>query len=87
MEYFKLPFAGFRGYFSAFLNGQGFDGIYWSSSPYGSDDPNRRARRLYLGSSLVRADDYEYRAHGYSVRCFKDTYEVPSTYIVRFLDD
>lgn len=86
MEYFKLPFAGYRQYYDASLNGQESYGVYWSSSPYSADDPNF-ARCLGLILSIVGANNNNDRAFGYSVRCFKDTYEVPSTYIVRFLDD
>ena len=72
MNYFYIPFAGSRNRSSASLNDQGSLGLYWSSSPgsAGSDS----ARILYLGSSNVRADIYDYRAYGDSVRCFKDSY-------------
>ena len=78
-EAFLLPRAGTRNYSSASLDIQGSDGYYWSSSPYGSSDPYS-ARRLYLGSSDVYADDNDNRAYGFSVRCFKDSYVAPSTY-------
>ena len=69
---FNLPFAGGRNYSNASLSFQGFNGYYWSSSPNsaGSDS----ARLLGLDSSNVYADIYYYRALGFSVRCFKDSY-------------
>ena len=79
MEYFNIPFAGLRNYSSAALNGQGSYGLYWSSSPYGSDYPYR-ARFLYLDSSNVDANNIYYRAYGFSVRCFKNSFESPETY-------
>ena len=73
-----IPFAGNRSYPSADLGGQGSDGNYWSSSPYGSDYPND-ASNLYLNSSYVFANDSSSRAFGFSVRCFKDTYVAPTS--------
>ena len=73
---FNLPFAGRRYDSSATLNAQGSNGDYWSSSPYGSDNPNY-ARNLNLNPSNVNANSYDYRAKGYSVRCFKDEYDMP----------
>jgi len=73
MDYFYIPFAGYRSSSNAALNYQGSRGLYWASSPYGSDYPNN-ARRLYLNSSDVRANEYGDRAFGFSVRCFKDSY-------------
>ena len=75
MNFFRLPFAGFRNYSNASIYDQGFNGYYWSSSPYsaGSDS----ARFLYLTSSDVGANSDGYRASGYSVRCFKDSYVAP----------
>jgi hypothetical protein len=73
MDYFYIPFAGRRYYSYADLKNQGSYGNYWSSSPYGSDNPDS-ARYLYLNSSIVRARSYNTRALGLSVRCFKDSY-------------
>jgi len=73
---FKLPFAGYRDNWNASLNNQGSDGYYWSSSPYSAS--SYYARRLYLSSSYVGADAINYRAGGFSVRCFKDSYVAPS---------
>ena len=73
MDYFYIPFAGYRNISNATLSYQGSNGFYWSSSPYGSDYPYN-ARYLSLYSSNVYADRSYYRAYGYSVRCFKDSY-------------
>ena len=73
-----MPFAGSRDYFSADLIDQGSYGYYWSSSPYGSDSPNR-ACNLNLDSSNVYANDCRSRANGFSVRCFKDSYVTPDS--------
>ena len=78
MDYFYIPFAGLRNYSNASLNRQGSRGYYWSSSPYGSDYPNN-ARYLRLSSSNVNANNNSIRADGFSVRCFKDSFEVPTS--------
>lgn len=80
---FKLPRAGLRYYNSASIYDQESRGYYWSSSPYGSDNPNY-ARRLFLDSASVRVDNYYFRALGYSVRCFKDSPKAPETLILTF---
>ena len=67
---FLLPFAGYRSYNNASLYDQGSYGYYWSSSPLSASSSN--ARYLYLNSSNVYANYSYYRAHGISVRCFKD---------------
>ena len=72
MNYFKLPFAGYRYYSSASLDNQGSNGYYWSSSPSSAGSNN--ARYLYLNSSDVNANSSSRRAFGGSVRCFKDSY-------------
>ena len=71
MNYFKLPFAGRRNYSDASLR-QGSFGYFWSSSPDSAG--SNYARRLGLDSSNVYANNNSYRANGYSVRCFKDSY-------------
>ena len=72
MNYFKLPFAGSRDSSNASLYDQGSYGYYWSSSPYSAG--SYYARYLILASSSVGANYNYYRADGYSVRCFKDSY-------------
>ena len=75
MDYFKLPFAGYRYYNDASLNSRGSYGYYWSSSPYSAS--SNIARYLSLDSSNVYADHDDDRAYGDSVRCFKDSYVAP----------
>ena len=82
MDYFKLPFAGYRYYNDASLNGQGSYGYYWSSSPLSAS--SNGARGLSLDSSDVYASSYSDRAYGYSVRCFKDSYVAPISYTLTF---
>ena len=72
MNYFKLPFAGYRNLSNASLYYQGSYGLYWSSSPYSAG--SNYARLLGLLSSDVRAYNNGRRAFGRSVRCFKDSY-------------
>ena len=79
---FKLPFAGDRGSTGASLSHQGSYGIYWSSSP-GSASSDY-ARLFYLYSSYVYASSYSRRAYGFSVRCFKNSPEVPETLTLTF---
>jgi hypothetical protein len=71
-----IPFAGRRSSSYASLDLQGSYGIYWSSSPYGSSNPNR-ASSLDLNSSNVNANNGYERAYGLSVRCFKNSYVAP----------
>ena len=72
--YLKMPFAGYRYCSSAGVNSQGSSGYYWSSSHYDANN----AYRLYFPPTALRPQDSEYRAHGYSVRCFKDSPVAPS---------
>lgn len=73
-----MPFAGFRDYSSTGISLQGSNGYYWSSSPFGSSYPTG-ASNFYLNSSSVRADGYTFRAYGTSVRCFKNSFELPTS--------
>lgn len=73
-----LPFTGYRTQSNAVLYNQGSNGVYWSSSPYGSANPNS-ARGLGLDSSHVYANDYGRRASGFSVRCFKNSFTIPTS--------
>jgi uncharacterized protein (TIGR02145 family) len=70
MQDLWLSFAGGRLNSDASLSHQGDYGYYWSSSPYGSDNP-KNARNLNLNSSNVNADNNNNRSFGASVRCFK----------------
>ena len=62
----KLPMAGYRSDRDGSLIGDGFQGVYWSSSVSGSD-----AQYLFFSSDFAGmfSDD---RATGGSVRCLKD---------------
>ena len=71
---FNFSFPSYRYRLDASLKDQGTQGFYWSSSPYGSDHPER-ARFLDMKSSKVRvSNEGGYRATGISVRCFKNDY-------------
>jgi len=74
----RLPFAGYRSGSNASLYNQGSGGYYWSSSPYGSDYPSN-VSYLRLSSSNVNANNNNIRADGFSVRCFKDSFETPTS--------
>jgi prepilin-type N-terminal cleavage/methylation domain-containing protein len=63
----KLPFAGYRNRYDSLVYYQGSGGYYWSSS-----SRSVGASRLYLSSSDVTPQGNNYRAIGYSVRCFKN---------------
>ena len=71
----KLPFAGYRGYSSADVYRQGFNGNYWSSSRYNTN----LAYYLSFSSVGLGPQSIEYRACGFSVRCFKDSPVVPTS--------
>jgi hypothetical protein len=73
-----MPFAGYRSYPNAGLSSQGSVGFYWSSSPYGSSRPSD-ASYLYLYSSNVIANNNNSRAYGLPVRCFKNSFETPTS--------
>ncbi len=76
MEYFKLPFAGYRDYYDASVHYQGDYGYYWSSSPVVDFDNTASFMNLSLYS--FGSEWHVERAYGYSVRCFKNTYEAPT---------
>ena len=69
----KLPFAGYRSYSSAGVSNQGSIGRYWYSSRYNTDG----AYNLSLNSAGLNPQNANYRASGYSVRCFKNSPVVP----------
>lgn len=73
----KLPFAGERSRIDASVYGQGSAGNYWSSSPYPSDV--YYSYNLSFNSSNVSPQIYSFRALGFSVRCFKDSPNVPTS--------
>ena len=70
-----MPFAGMRDYDDASFMSRGI-GYFWSSSPYPADD---YAHFIYLVSSDVFVDDDNYRANGFSIRAFKDSYVAPDS--------
>jgi len=69
----KLPFAGRRSYSSADVGSQGTVGSYWSSSRYYENS----AYYLGLRSTALNPQNSNYRANGFSVRCFKNSPVVP----------
>lgn len=72
-----MPFAGSRSYSTADLTDQGSYGYYWPSSP-NSTSPNYAYRLRLNSSSANTGGNGGLRASGYSIRCFKDTFEVPT---------
>ena len=71
----KLPFAGDRNYSSAGVRNQGTFGFYWSSSRSNANS----AYYLSFDSTALNPQGYNYRAFGFSVRCFKDFPVVPTS--------
>jgi hypothetical protein len=67
MNDLRLPFAGYRGRGNGSMYDQGILGCYWSSSPGGG-----AAYLLYFNSLNILSQNGNYRAYGYSVRCFKN---------------
>ena len=63
-----LP-GGFRDDYTGYFYGLGDFGLWWSSSPSGSNAWNRS---LYSGYSSVYRDYYKYGRNGFSVRCVRD---------------
>ena len=87
MDYFYIPFAGYRNYYDGKVYNTGSYAYYWSSSPRGGSNPYY-AWYLYFYSSYVNPSYYSYRAYGQSVRCFKDSYVAsPSTYTLTFVSN
>lgn len=71
----KLPFAGRRMDSSSSVSSQGSYGNYWLSSRYST----KSAFFLYFGSATISPQDSEYRANGFSVRCFKNSATIPTS--------
>jgi hypothetical protein len=63
----KLPFVGWLNQSNSTIDGQGIYGDYWSSSPYYGN-----ALSLYFYFSDIFPQRENYRAYGYSVRCFRN---------------
>lgn len=73
-----MPFAGYRSFSAASIYSQGSTGFYWSSSfTYSASSDN--ARYLYLDLSIVGVGYSQARASGHSVRCFKNSFELPTS--------
>ena len=72
-----MPFAGYRRASNSGIVDVGSSGRYWSSSPYGSDYP-KLVGACILGS-FVTANSRSDRALGYSIRCFKNSFIVPTS--------
>lgn len=71
----KLPKAGGRSALAADASSQGSDGYYWSSSRYNADE----AYSLYFSSTALGPQSINFRAGGFSVRCFKNSPTVPTS--------
>ena len=71
----KLPFAGLRDYSSSSVGNVGSYGLYWSSTAYSADI----AYYLFFSSSSLNPQSGDYRALGFSVRCFKNTPTIPDS--------
>jgi uncharacterized protein (TIGR02145 family) len=76
-EALLLPPTGFRDYYSEYVDSVqsvGTIGEYWSLSPY---DDMRAYSFHFKSSQIIPQSDFD-RSYGFSVRCFKDEYEMPS---------
>ena len=64
-----FPAAGYRSCIDGTANCRGFDGSYWSLSPYDDGSAFYLSLFFYDGSTYM---SYSSRANGYSVRCVYD---------------
>jgi hypothetical protein len=71
----KLPFAGRRNYSSAGVDRQGTYGYYWSSSRRSAS----YAYNMNFNSTALNPQNYNNRAYGFSVRCFKNSPVIPTS--------
>ena len=71
----KLPFAGRRDNSSGGVRYQGTYGNYWSSSRYNASN----AYNLDFSSPALNPQNYLSRAYGFSVRCFKNSFVIPTS--------
>ena len=68
-EDFKIPLAGYRDRYKAYVGGMGHDANLWSSSAYiGYNVVHYR----YVGPNSIAAGSTAPYANAYSIRCFKD---------------
>ena len=75
-ENLRIPSAGIRNRTDAATGGAGGFGSYWSSSPMSSP---YNAHYLYISGADVSLIYEGTRTFGYSIRCFKDSYVVPTS--------
>jgi hypothetical protein len=75
-----MPMAGYREFDGSPKSGA--YGRYWSSSPYSS-----YAYGLHFSASNLYPQNNYYRAHAFSVRCFKNSIVVPSVSSVLYAPD
>lgn len=73
--YLKMPMAWRRYNSSANVTNVGASGYYCSSTPFDAG----YSYDLRFNSSSINPQDPQYRAHGFSVRCFKDTPIIPTS--------
>ena len=73
----KLPFAGGRFSSNASIYYQGSRGYYRYSSPHSSNA--NYSYRLYFNSSNINSSSADFRADGFSVRCFKNSPIIPTS--------
>ena len=71
--YLKIPFAGYRSRSSSSVGSQGAVARYWSSTAYSAG----YAYYLLFYSSSLDPQNGDYRAYGFSLRCFKNSPTVP----------
>ena len=83
----QLPLAGYRSCYDGAFYGQGNYAFYWSSSPRGGSNP-KYAWYLNSYSYYVNPSDSNVRAHGQSLRCFKNSYvKLPKTLNLFFMSE
>ena len=69
-----IPYAGARVYDNSGAEDHSNFAALWSSSTVWSS-----ARWVFLSSSEVGTNSMNYRSYGYSIRCFKDSFETPTS--------
>jgi hypothetical protein len=76
----RIPFASrrFGSYADVSTSQIGSFGFYWSSSPCGANYPYK-ASALGFGSSYFNINLEYQRSHGISIRCFKNSFELPTS--------
>ncbi len=64
----KLPKSGYRHRNNGTFYTQGSSGFYWASSPYNSIT----AHYMYFLHGTINPNNGEFRANGFTIRCFKN---------------